>query len=255
MRLLVLITGEYGARHVANMRANTPAGWEINTWETPKVLPPVLDYPEDYLPDTLPPADLILSLAEVRGVAELIPDIAQMTGAQAVIAPIDNVTWLPTGLARQLHDWLARQDVACVTPKPFCSLTETHYNALRQKTTYDNALIREFALHFGAPAFHAEVDAQTRQITQLTVTRDACCGCARYTAEKLAGTPVDEALEAGGLHHHHFPCQASMGIDPEFGDTLMHVSGNIMKDALKVALADHLNRRYIRPTGYVADEE
>ena len=179
----------------------------------------------------------------------------QMTGAQAVIAPIDNVAWLPTGLARQLRGWLERQNVACVTPKPFCSLTETHYNALRHKTAYDHPLISAFALHFGAPTFRADVDAETRQITKLEVTRDACCGCARYAAEKLAGTPVDEALEAGGLHHHHYPCQASMGIDPDFSDTLMHVSGNIMKHALKMALADHLNQRYIRPVGYVADED
>ncbi len=44
------------------------------------------------------------------------------------------------------------------------------------------------------------------------------------------------------------------GIDPEFSDTLMHDSGNIMKNALKMALADHLNQRYIRPVGYVDTE-
>jgi len=31
-----------------------------------------------------------------------------MTGARAVIAPIDNVAWLPVGLARQLREWLDR---------------------------------------------------------------------------------------------------------------------------------------------------
>ena len=41
-----------------------------------------------------------------------------------------------------------------------------------------------------------------------------------------------------------------MGIDPQYGDTLLHVSGNIMKDALKEALAEHLQVRYIRPAGY-----
>lgn len=67
------------------------------TWQTPQVLPPVLDYPEDYLPESLPPCDLILSLAEVKGAAEMIPEIAQMTGAQAVIAPIDNLAGCRSG--------------------------------------------------------------------------------------------------------------------------------------------------------------
>jgi thymidylate synthase len=255
MQLLVLITGDYGRRHVENLQQHAPSDWEIRTWETPHVLPPVLDYPEDYLPDSLPPADLVLSLAEVRGAAELIPEIAAMTGARAVIAPIDNTAWLPVGLARQLREWLARMDIPCVTPMPFCSLTETHYNALRLREPYDDPLIRAFARHFGQPAFEATVDPDTRQIESLTVTRDACCGCAHYVAEKLAGTPVDDAVDASGLHHHHYPCQASMGIHPQYGDTLMHVSGNLMKDAVKHALAGHLQVRYVRPAGYVEDDD
>ena len=254
MRILVLITGDYGRRHVENMRQHGPHDWQIETWTTPVVLPPVLDYPEDYLPESLPACDLILSLAEVRGVAEMIPDIAKMTGAQAVIAPIDSVAWLPVGLARQLVGWLAGMNIPCVTPKPFCSLTETHFNALRYKESYDDPLIRAFAQHYGRPAFRAKVDENSRQITDVEVTRDACCGCARYVAEKLIGTPVDDALEAGGLHHHHYPCQASMGIDGQYGDTLMHISGNLMKDAIKEALAPHLATRYIRPAGYVEEE-
>jgi hypothetical protein len=248
MQILVLFTGEYGRRHVENLRLHAPQSWTIATWQTPAILPPIIDYPEDHLPESLPVSDLILSLAEVKGTAELIPDIAKMTQARAVIAPIDNTAWLPVGLARQLTEWLARMDVTCVTPKPFCSLTETHVNALRHKSAYDDPLIREFAKHFGRPEFHATVE---NGITALTVTRDACCGCARYVADRLIGTPVENALEAGGLHHHHYPCQASMGIDPQYGDTLMHVSGNIMKDALREALAPHFQQRYLRPGGYV----
>lgn len=254
LNLLVLITGDYGRRHVDNLQAHAPAGWRIETWQTPRVLPPILDYPEDYLPAELPPADLILSLAEVRGVAEMIPEIAQMTGARSVIAPIDNQAWLPFGLARQLRGWLEQIGVACVTPMPFCSLTETHTNAIRLKETYDDALIRTFARHFGRPSFAVEVDEQSKTIARATVTRDACCGCARFAAEKLAGTPVANAVEQVGLHHHHFPCRASMGIDPLYDDTLMHVSGNLMKSALKEALGDHLDVPTIRPSGYVDDE-
>lgn len=254
MRILVLVTGEYGQRHVENMRARAPETWEIDTWQTPHVLPPVVDYPEDYLPDELPPTDLILSLAEVKGVAELVPDIAKMTGAKSVIAPIDSVAWLPMGLARQLREWLARMDVACVTPIPFCSLTPTHTNALRLREPYDDPLISEFAQHFGRPEFKATVDEDAQQIVKLEVVRDACCGCAHFTAEKLAGAQLDDALEAAGLAHHHYPCQASMGIDPQFSDTLMHVSGNIMKDAIAEAIRPYLKVKTFKPHGRVEEE-
>jgi hypothetical protein len=250
MHILTLITGDYGQRHVDNMRKHAPADWHLEVWTTPKILPQVLDYPEEYLPETLPPADLVLSLAELPGVAEMIPDIARMTGAQAVIAPIDSQAWLPFGLARQLREWLSRASVTCVTPMPFCSLTETHSSALRQRTPYDHPLIREFARFFGQPAFTVEVDRAQGQIGRVAVTRDACCGCARFVAEKMTGIPLTNALEQAGLLHHHYPCQASMGIDPLYGDTLMHVSGNIMKDAVKDALGDDLPVSYIRPAGY-----
>ncbi len=263
MRILVLVTGEYGRRHVENLRAHAPQGWAIEAWQTPQALPLVMDDYDEFLPESLPPADVVLSLAELPGVAELIPDIAKMAGARAAIAPIDSQAWLPFGLARQLRGWLSRAGVACVTPIPFCSLTETHVNATRLRQVYGDAsadggslaegyaLIREFARHFGRPAFEVEVDQPGGTITAVTVTRDACCGCARFAAEKLPGTPVADSLEAVGLHHHHYPCQASMGIDPLYGDTLMHVSGNLMKDALREALGENFAVRYLRPGGHV----
>ena len=81
MRVLAVISGEYGQRHVENIRAHGPTDWVVEVWRALSVLPPVIDYPEDYLPDTLPPADLILSFGEHPGVAELLPDIARMTSA------------------------------------------------------------------------------------------------------------------------------------------------------------------------------
>ncbi|MCA9976028.1 MAG: hypothetical protein KC413_09780 [Anaerolineales bacterium] len=231
MRILAVLNGEYGRRHRDNILQHQPDSWQMATWEAPPFFPPVIDYPEDYLPEGLPAADLILSFAEHKGVAELLPDIAQMVGATAVLAPIDNEAWLPRGLARQLHGWLAAIDVACATPKPLCSLTESGYQvARRQFVSYDNAAIAEFAHYFGKPALQVTVDEKTRQVTAVAVQRDAVCGCARHVATHLTGISADDAAEKAGLLHHHFPCLASMGIDPDYSDTLMHVSGNILKD-------------------------
>jgi len=208
----------------------------------------MIDYPEDYVPDTLPSADLILSFGEHKGIAELLPDVAQITGAQAVLAAVDNEAWLPRGLARQLRGWLKDIGVACVTPKPLCSLTETHYDiARRQKIDYDNPLIAEFARYFGRPELRLTVDPESRQITAAEVLRDAVCGCAAFVAEGLVGSSADEAEYEAGMLHHHYPCLASMGKDIDYGDTLMHISGNIIKDNVGEQVKPFKRTQYLRP--------
>lgn len=255
MHLLAIITpGEYGLRHVANIEKHRPSGWKIDTWKGAAFYPPVIDYPEDYLPQNLAAADLIVSFAEHRAIAELLPDIAKMTGAKAVIAAIDNENSLPRGLARQLREWLERIDVCCVTPKPLCSLTPTDYLLARhQRVSYSNPLISEFATYFGQPSFQITVDEQSRQIVSADVCRDAVCGCARFVAEGLIGLSVDEAEERAGLLHHHFPCLAAMGKDSDFGDTLMHVSGNLLKDEVGDQIRSHKTTSYIAP-GFRSEE-
>ena len=246
MRILAIISGEYGQRHVDNIRAHGPTDWVVEVWRAPSVLPPVIDYPEDFLPDTLPPADLILSFGEHPGVAELLPGIVRITGARAVIAAVDSEAWLPRGLARQLRGWLQDMGVACVTPKPLCSLTETHYSIGRgQRIEYHDPLIAEFARHFGQPDLRITVDPDSRLITSAEVLRDTVCGCARYVAERLVGVSADDAEEKAGLLHHHYPCLASMGIDSDYGDTLMHISGNLLKSNIRPQVKPFKDIRYL----------
>ncbi len=248
MRMLAIISGEYGRRHVANIRAHGPADWSIEIWQAPAVFPPMIDYPEDHLPDTLPPADLILAFGEHRAIAELLPDIAKMTGAAAVLAPVDNENWLPRGLARQLRRWLADIGVSCVTPKPLCTLTETHYaTTRREQIEYDAPYIATFARHFGRPDVALTIDPDTRSITAAHVVRDAVCGCARHVAEGLVGVSVEDAEQTAGLRHHHYPCLASMGIDPGYSDTLMHISGHLMRDNIGAQVKPFIQIKYITP--------
>ncbi len=249
MRLLAIVSGEYGQRHVKNIRTHGPQDWSIEVWQAPAILPPVIDYPEDYLPEKFPPADLVLSFAEHKGVAELLPEVASMTGAKGVIVAVDNEAWLPRGLARQLHGWLAALSVDCATPKPLCSLTETDYKVTRrQRETYDNPLIAEFARHFGQPDLKVTVDPQTHTIAAAEVQRDAVCGCARYVAQGLIGLSVDEAEEKAGLLHHHYPCLASMVKLPDYNhDTLMHESGHLLQDNISAQLKPFKRVQYIAP--------
>ena len=248
MQILGVITGDYGIRHLDNVRRHAPEGWTVEQWRAPTRFPIVIDYPDEFVPDDLPGADLILSFPEVAAVAELIPDVVRVTGARAVVAAVDNEAWLPRGLARQLRGWLEAMDVVCVTPKPLCSLTEVDYGLARgTRIPYDDRLVSEFARWFGQPRLRIEVDPASKTITTADVERDAVCGCARYVAERLIGVGVDEAEEKAGLLHHHYPCLASMGIDADFGDTLMHVSGNVLKDDVAAQVKPHRRIRYVAP--------
>jgi thymidylate synthase len=138
--------------------------------------------------------------------------------------------------------------VACATPKPLCSLTETDFGVTRrQRIQYQDPYISEFARFFGKPKLELTIDPETRLITSAKVHRDAVCGCARYVADRLIGISADDAEEKAGLLHHHYPCLASMGKDVDFGDTLMHVSGNVLKDNVGDQVKPFKPMQYIAP--------
>ena len=80
MQILAIISGEYGKRHVANVREKGPDSWVICEWQAPAVLPPVIDYPEDYLPEQ---RDRPYALRGVeRGLSPSLPAFAQCPSAE-----------------------------------------------------------------------------------------------------------------------------------------------------------------------------
>jgi len=248
--VLAATQGLWGERIAAHIAATAPVDWQVDVWPAPKVLPPVVDDPDEFLPGALPGADLLLALGEVAGLAQLIPGLVRRSGARAVLAPIDRNESLPAGLVRQVQGWLVDQGVPVLFPKPFCSLTESTISTGRQLQSYDDPIVRRFAARYGRPRFDVEV-ADDR-VAAVRVLRDSACGCALHVAEGLPGTPVDEALEAAGMLHHHFPCLASMNQDADYGDTLMHVSGNLMREAFRESLSPFLKSpAYLRPAGRV----
>ncbi len=250
LRLLVLFQGHYGQRILENIRAFAPEAWTVEAWRAPSDLPPAVDEPvvlssiSRFLPVHLPAADLVLSLGESASAARLLPGVVECTGARAVIAPVDNVDWLPDGLARQLRGRLTEMGVAVVFPKPFCSLTERSCNGpgtgaesgVRQhEVSFDDPWIGEFARYFGRPAFRIDYDDQW--IIEVDVERDTACGCARAVADQLVGVDVREAVTQAGLFHQHYPCLATAHADPDLGESLIQASGDLTRQAVKVEIA------------------
>jgi len=236
MRILIAIQGYYGERMVENIRRHSPADWEVNHVTLPTGLPAIIDDADEFLPRELPAADLLISLGEHPGVAQMIPDLVKRSGAKAVIAPADNRAWLPFGLARQIQRKLESMGVDMVYPVPFCTLTENDSQ---------NPYIREFARHFGRPDVDIEFYKDDRhRIGKVTVKREAPCGSTRFVADHLVGVWFREATEQAGLLHHQFPCMATMAMDREFEDTLMHRAGNMLKQRVQQSIKDAGLDRY-----------
>jgi len=227
MRVCALIMKEdvYGRRIVENICEKGFAHWIswLHEFETPPE--GFLDEPEKHLPKGLPECDLILSLGLPPDLQYTLPILAKKTKAKAVIAPIDNSSWIPPGLKRQIERELTEIGVASAFPKPFCSLEKT-----------GNRYIGMFAEHFGRPELDVRVEGGT--IKEVNVKRGCPCGSTWFIAEKLIGLKVsqqrirDEIAKA----HHVYPCLASMTMDPELGDTVLHKSQYLIRESVEKAI-------------------
>jgi len=235
LRLFVLFQDHYGQRILENVRRFGPQDWEVLSWRAPSALPPVIDDPSRFLPQELPPVDLVLSLGESPSAAQLLPSIVERVGARAVIAPVDNVAWLPEGLTRQLHTELEEMQVKAAFPKPFCSLTEESYGVRQEKAQLEDPWIAEFARCFGRPVFR--IACSNQKITKVKVERDTPCGCARDVAHQLVGVDVPDAVIQAGLFHHHYPCLATMRVDPNLDKPLIQIAGDFARQAVENEIA------------------
>jgi hypothetical protein len=225
MKILAIVQGNYGRRMAEAWQKYGPAHWEVEILEITSSLPTMMEEPSAFLPANIPKADLVISLGEHPGVAELLPAIIKASEASAVIAPVDNRSWLPPGLAKQVERTLQPMSVVMISPITFCTL---------QEDDAQHPLIKEFARAFGAP--EVEITVENGRVEQARVIRSSPCGSTYFVAEGLKGTKVQDAEERSGILHHNYPCLATMTVDWQFRDTLMHRAGYFTKQAVNRAL-------------------
>jgi len=239
MKILVVIQGPYGERILDNLKPRSPSHWQIASVFLPKNLPPIIDEPEEFLPDGLSESDIVLFLSESSNASQLIPDIARAAGAKGVIAPVDHSSWLPRGLQGQIKKQLEALHIAGVFPKNFCTLTRKTYGYRDSAEPYESPIISEFATYFGRPKLKVKINPDTQIIEAIEVVRCSACGSTYHTVGKIIGLPVDEVIPKAGLICMQFPCLASMQmehIDKGLYNTLMHLSGQIFNDELESRL-------------------
>lgn len=225
LRLLIFTQGLYGRRILENVRKHATPDWEIHHVPLPEMLPQIVEEPDVIVKglDLAGDWDLIIFLGESPSAFSLLPTILKSVSARAVVAPVDDYSWLPLGLERQIRSELEALGVDVVFPRTFCTLSPVGVPP-----------IDEFAQRFGSPKLR--IEAKDSVVEGVEVLRGAPCGSTWYMAEKLLGTKVEEAANRAGLLVQTYPCLASQRIDRFFSDAPIHVAGRIAQEAVEKAL-------------------
>ena len=220
IKIFILSYGEYGSRIVNNIVNRGFSSAIVGLHEFPEDIPEFIDDFSSYIPMELPECDLILSLGLKGDINMILPEIASKTGAKSVIAEIHDPSQIPFGLQREIE--ASSKGIKIVFAKPFCSLKPV-----------GDEVIDEFTRYFGKPELEIKFD---KFIKNINVFRGAPCGSTWYIADELIGFPVEDAELESGNKIHNYPCIASMATDSIVGDTILHLAGYKIKEAVKEGL-------------------
>ncbi len=222
---IVHVGGRYLERVLAHLNAMSPGN--VDSYQVPRSLPPVLDDAGEYLPAELGAGDVIIAINIHPEILLEIPAMVGGGSTRALIAPLEDPNWIRPGLQRQVTRACADNDMESAFPKPFCSLAPT------------TPAIEEFCEQFkvGKPTFKLTLEGG--KVASVEVVRGSPCGLTNFVAEKLVGLPADDSLhEKAGQFHHGYPCLASMNLDSATGETVMHASLYLIWDGVKAALEE-----------------
>lgn len=225
MRLLVFTQGSYGERVLDNIRRRAPRSWAIDKKPLPDALPQIVEDPGKVVSglELNGEWDLVLFLGESSSAFSLLPTILKRISTSAVIAPVDDYSWLPLGLEQQIRSEMKDSGIAVVFPRTFCTLVPVGVPT-----------IDEFAQIFGLPILRLGVEGG--RVRYVEVLRGAPCGSTWYMAEKLDGVSVEEAGSRAATLALTSPCLASRGVERLFGDASIHVAGHLAKKAVEDAI-------------------
>jgi len=191
----------------------------------PANLPLMLDDPEEFMPPGLGQGEVVIAINIHPDLLVEVPHAVKGKNTKALIAPLEDPTWIRPGLQRQVTQACAGAGIESAFPKPFCSLVPATPAVLEFSRLY----------RVGRPEF--EISLEEGVVAAVQVKRGSPCGLTEFVAEGLVGLKDDGSLvEQAGVLHHSYPCMASMAMDQEAGDTVMHKSLDILRKAVSDAL-------------------
>ena len=211
--------------HVRNIRA------AIQLPESSQ-LPAFIDDPEKYLPKKLPKADLCIASGIHKDLLLELPHEIKTAEMKGLIIPIEDFTEVPVGLKRQTEETCQELGLESSFPKPFCSL-----EASQDKPTISR-FVKE--LKIGRPQLEITLKQKKNQtiIQSTMVKQSAPCGSTWYIARKLLNVRTEQTVlyDAIAKAHHSYPCTATMAVDPEINEPILHLGGFIIREEIEKAL-------------------
>ncbi|MFX1328787.1 MAG: DUF166 domain-containing protein [Promethearchaeota archaeon] len=209
--------------------------------------PDFIEEPEGYLPKNLPPVDFLMVVGIHQDLLSSLPDYLKHSGVKAVIVPIENPKWVPAGLQVQVLEEFEKNGIQAAFPKPFCSLSKelNEYNKIGFHITNKHDFIEKFIDYFkiGEPIVSFLLSKDGESIEDTCVIQSAPCGTSYYVCQQLKskyfknGRSGDLSLnERISKAHHAYPCNASMDQDSILKDSILHVGGYLIRNAIRRVL-------------------
>jgi len=206
--------------------------------------PEFIEEPDEYLPKNLPPVDFILVVGIHQDLLSGLPDYLKNKGIKAVIVPIEDPKWVPAGLQTQVLEEFEKNGIQAAFPKPFCSLSTelNEYNQIGFHLTKERDYINKFIEFFkiGKPIVSFLLSKDGESIEDACVIQTAPCGSTYYIVQQLKakyfknGKSGELSLnERISKAHHAYPCNASMNQDSILKDSILHVGGYLVRNAIR----------------------
>ena len=198
----------------------------------PSELPAFIDIPEKYMPKKIPKADICVASGLHKDLLLELPHHVQKVGIRGLIVPIEDFIEVPSGLRKQVEEGCQELGLENAFPKPFCSLEPAE----------DKPLISRFVteLKVGRPYLEISTAREGKYeiIDSAVVRRSAPCGSTWYVAKKLIGVKTRRGVlyDAVAKAHHSYPCTATMAVDPEMKEPILHIGGFIIREEVEKAL-------------------
>jgi hypothetical protein len=184
--------------------------------DLPSALPHVLERPQEHLPHNIPQHDILLCIdVHEQILLEMLTKCVSF-GTKGVIVPLEHADWLSGSAKAAASRVCESAGIEIAFPKPFCAFRPPR-----------GSILDEFrrSSRIGYPEVTFEVRNNT--ITDARVEVSAACGATYFVAQALIGKRLEPSLRTEVISRalHSYPCTASMEMDPEIGDTPLHVAG------------------------------
>jgi len=204
-------------------------------------LPEFIEEPEEFLPKNIPPVDFIIVVGIHQDLLAGLPYYLKDKGVKAVIIPIEDPKWVPAGLQVQVLEEFEKYGIQAAFPKPFCSLSKdlNEYNKIGFHLTKKHNYIHFFIEHFqiGVPIVSFLLSKDGKSIEDACVLQSAPCGSTYYILQQLRSKYIENGElslnEKISKAHHAYPCNASMDQDNMLKDTILHVGGYMVRNAIR----------------------